>query len=99
MLSPITRPKLLLTFLKRSMSMNMHGGAVGLAFARAGDGAVEAIHEQLAVGQAGQAVMHRVVDQPLMRALQIGHVAHQPVQRSSRAFSLGAACARRSYQR
>ena len=77
MLSPITRPKLLFTFLKRSMSMNEHGGAVGLAFARAGDGALQAIHEQLAVGQAGQAVMHRVVDQPLMRALQIGDVAHQ----------------------
>ena len=54
-----------------------HGGTVGLALAGAGDGALQAIHEQLAVGKAGQAVMHRVVDQPLMGALEIGHVAHQ----------------------
>ena len=43
-----------------------HGGPVGLAFAGAGDGALEAIHEQLAVGQARQAVMHRIVDQPFI---------------------------------
>ena len=54
-----------------------HGGAVGLAFAGAGDGALQAIHEQLAVGKPGQAVVHGVVDQPLIGALEIGHVAHQ----------------------
>ena len=77
MLSPTTRPKLLLTFLKRSMSMNITVGRLHLPFAGAGDGALQAIEEQLAVGQAGQAVMHRVVHQPLMRALEVGDVAHQ----------------------
>ena len=55
-----------------------HGRAVGLPLARAGDGACHAIHEQLAVGKPGQAVMHGVMHQPLMRALEAGHVAHQP---------------------
>ena len=54
-----------------------HRGAVHLPFAGAGDGALQAIEEQLAVGQAGQAVMHGVVHQPLMRALEAGDVAHQ----------------------
>ncbi len=55
-----------------------HGRAIGLALAGAGDGAGHAVHEQLAVGEPGQAVMHGVVHQPLMRALEAGHVAHQP---------------------
>ena len=49
-----------------------------MPLARPGDGAAEAIHEQLAVGEPGEAVMHGVVHQPLMRALEVGHVAHQP---------------------
>ena len=55
-----------------------HRRAIGLAFAGAGDGALQAVHEQLAVRKAGQAVMHGVMHQPLVRALQAGDVAHQP---------------------
>ena len=51
---------------------------IGLAFAGAGDGALQPVHEQLAVGEAGQAVMHRVMHQPLVRALEARDVAHQP---------------------
>src|SRR5262245_23550579 len=54
-----------------------HRWAVHLPFAGAGDSSLQAVEEQLAVGQAGQAVMHGVVHQPLMRALEAGDVAHQ----------------------
>src|SRR3989304_4309785 len=77
MLSPMTRPKLLFTFLKRSMSMKRTVGRLGWAPAGRGDAPLQAIHEQLAVGKAGKAVVHRVVDQPLIGALQVGHVAQQ----------------------
>ena len=35
------------------------------------------VEEQLAIGQAGQAVVHGVVQQPLLRALGVGHLAQQ----------------------
>src|SRR4029077_18297893 len=54
-----------------------HGGSIALPFLCAGDGAADAIDEELAVRQPRQIVMHRVVHQPLMRPLEIGHVTHQ----------------------
>ena len=54
-----------------------HRRAIGLAFASAGYGPLQAVEEQLAIGQAGQAVMHGVVHQALMRTLEAGDVAHQ----------------------
>ena len=48
-----------------------------LALRGAGDGALQPIGEQLAIGQPGQAVVHRIVHQPFMRPLEARHVAHQ----------------------
>jgi hypothetical protein len=55
-----------------------HRGTVRLPLAGAGDGALQTIHEQLAVRQTGQIVMHGVVHQPLVRPLEARDVAHQP---------------------
>ena len=48
----------------------------------------EAVEEQLAVRQAGEVVVHRVVQQPLLGGLELGHVG----QRADEAhhFAVGA---------
>ena len=51
-------------------------GRLSFAFARI-TAIAQAVEEQLAVGQARQAVVHGVVQQPLVRALGVRHVAHQ----------------------
>ena len=46
-----------------------------------GEHAFEAVDEQLAIGQTGQIVVHRVVQEPLFRVLELGDVgkrAHEP---------------------
>ena len=77
-----------LTCLKRSRSITITVGAycrVGLGEAEHG---FEPVEEQFAVGQAGEIVVHGVVQQPLFGGLEFGHVG----QRADEAhhFAVGA---------
>ena len=61
-----------------SMSMNSRAGRTsGSSVARLATIA-EPVEEQLAVGQPREAVVHGVVHQPLLRALGVRHLAHEP---------------------
>ena len=72
--SPTDGPTCSLTCLNRSMSSVM---TVGRRFPDArphGEGGVEPVEEQLAVGQAGQVVVHGIVEQALLGGLGLGAV-------------------------
>ena len=43
---------------------------------------LQAVEEQFAVGQAGEIVMHRVVQQPLLRVLELGDVGERADERA-----------------
>ena len=53
-----------------------HGRADGGVGAREGQRGVEPVEEQFAVRQAGEVVVHGVVQQPLLGGLELGHVGH-----------------------
>ena len=78
--SPTAMPTESLTCLKRSRSITITVGldrGVGLGEC---EHALQAVEEQLAVGQAGQIVVHRVVQQPLLGVLELGDVGERADQ-------------------
>ena len=75
--SPTAMPTESLTCLKRSRSITITVGAdrrIGLG---EGERGVEPVEEQLAVGQAGEVVVHGVVQQPLLGGLELGDVGER----------------------
>ena len=75
--SPAERPTESLTCLKRSISMTMHGRPEPLVLRREGERRLEPVVEQLAVRQAGQVVVHGVVQQALLGGLGLGDVGER----------------------
>ena len=82
------------------MSMqNTLGRTPSFVFARI-TATLEPVEHQLAVGQPRQAVVHGVVQQPLVRALGVGHVADKAdAADSARMSALGTLEASSSNQR
>ena len=72
--SPTAMPTESLTCLKRSRSITITVGRIACSELGEGESRLEAVEEQLAVRQAGEIVMHGVVQQPLFRSLEVGDV-------------------------
>ncbi len=83
-LSPSTRPSEELRLVNLSMSMmSTVGLTCGSDLARHRH--LQPIEQQLAVGKPGQAVVHRIVQQPLVGALDVGDIAQRPTHLNERA--------------
>ena len=75
--SPTAMPTESLTCLKRSRSITITVGRMVESAVREGERGVEPVEEQFAVRQAGEVVVHGVVQQALLGGLELGHVGER----------------------
>ena len=75
--SPTAMPTESLTCLKRSRSITITVGRIVGSDLGEGERRFHAVEEQFAVGQAGEVVVHRVVQQPLFGVLEFGDVGER----------------------
>ena len=76
-LSPTLSPTVSFTCLKRSISMVISVGRMASSVRDEDEGVGDAIEEQLAVRQAGEIVVHRVVQDAFLRLARLGHVGER----------------------